>query len=45
MECDDVMEMHNLVQELNQMMAASGGDPERFGKDVATWVGVNPDAG
>jgi hypothetical protein len=44
MECDDVMEMHSLVQELNQM-GASGGDPERFGKDVSIWVGVNPDAG
>jgi hypothetical protein len=44
MECDDVMEMHNLVQELNQM-GSSGGDPERFGKDVSIWVGVNPDAG
>ena len=45
MECDDVMEMHNLTQELNQMIAASGGDPDRFGREVTIWVGVNPDAG
>jgi hypothetical protein len=45
MECDDMMDMHNLVQELNQMMGASGKDPDRFGKEVTIWVGVNPDAG
>jgi hypothetical protein len=45
MECDDVMDMHKLVQELNQMMGAAGGDPERFGTDVSLWAGVNPDAG
>jgi hypothetical protein len=42
-ECDDVGDMHALMQELNQMMA-QGGDPDRFGKDVSIWVGVNPDA-
>jgi hypothetical protein len=44
MECDDVMDIHNLVQDLNQKMGALGGDPDRFGKDVSIWVGVNPDA-
>ena len=44
-ECDDVMDMHNLTQELNQMMGATGADPDRFGRDVSIWVGVNPDAG
>jgi hypothetical protein len=43
-ECDDMMDMHNMVQELNEMMGASGGDPERFGKEVSIWAGVNPDA-
>lgn len=43
-ECDDLMELHNMSQELTQLLA-KGGDPERFGKDVSIWVGVNPDAG
>jgi hypothetical protein len=42
-ECDDLMDAHNFSQELRTMLA-QGGDPERFGVDVKTWVGVNPDA-
>lgn len=45
MECDDMMDMHNLVQDLNQMTGATGKDPDRFGKEVTILVGVNPDAG
>ena len=45
LECDDVMDAHNLMQELNQSMAGAGGDPDRFGKEVSIWAGVNPDAG
>jgi hypothetical protein len=33
---------HSLNQELNEALA-EGGDPERFGKTVTIWVGVNPD--
>jgi hypothetical protein len=44
MECDDLMDAHNMVQEMNTLMAR-GGDPERFGETVSIWVGVNPDAG
>lgn len=44
MECDDMMDMHNLTQELHEMMGASGLDPDRFGKEVSIWAGVNPDA-
>jgi hypothetical protein len=44
MECDDPMDMHSMVQELNNLMAKDG-DPERFGKSVSVIVGVNPDAG
>lgn len=44
MECDDLTELHNLNQELTQLMA-QGGDPDRFGETVSIWVGVNPDAG
>jgi uncharacterized protein (DUF1330 family) len=44
MECDDLMDAHNMVQEMNTLMA-QGGDPERFGETVSIWVGVNPDAG
>jgi hypothetical protein len=43
-ECDDVMDLHNMVQDLNKKMGELGGDPDRFGKDVSIWVGVNPDA-
>lgn len=42
-ECDDLMEVHQFNEELTQMLAA-GGDPERFGRDVTIWVGINPDA-
>jgi len=42
-ECDDLMDVHNFNQEFTQLLSA-GGDPERFGKDVTIWVGVNPDA-
>jgi hypothetical protein len=44
MECDDLMDVHNMTQEMNQLMAR-GGDPERFGETISVWVGVNPDAG
>jgi hypothetical protein len=43
MECDDLMELHNLSQEMTQLMS-QGGDPERFGETISIWVGVNPDA-
>ena len=43
-ECDDVMDMHNMVHEINEALGASGNDPDRFGREVALWVGVNPDA-
>jgi hypothetical protein len=43
MECDDLMDAHSLNQELNEALS-EGGDPERFGKTVTIWVGVNPDA-
>ncbi|HWC28865.1 MAG TPA: hypothetical protein VG845_02175 [Dehalococcoidia bacterium] len=44
MECDDLMDAHTMMQEMNTLMA-QGGDPERFGETVSIWVGVNPDAG
>lgn len=44
MECDDLMDAHNMTQEMNTLMARNG-DPERFGETVVIWVGVNPDAG
>jgi hypothetical protein len=44
MECDDLMDAHEMMQEMTASMA-KGGDPERFGETVAIWVGVNPDAG
>ncbi len=44
MECDDLMDAHDMQQELTAIMSKSG-DPERFGETVALWVGVNPDAG
>jgi hypothetical protein len=43
-ECDDLMDAHEMMQEMNTLMAKSG-DPDRFGETVALWVGVNPDAG
>ncbi len=42
MECDDLMDAHNLMQESTQLMAKSG-DPDRFGETKVLWVGVNPD--
>ena len=42
-ECDDIMDAHNYMQDLTRLLA-KGGDPERFGTDVKIWVGVNPDA-
>jgi hypothetical protein len=44
MECDDLADAHAFDQELNRRLA-EGGDPERFGKTVSIWAGVNPDAG
>jgi hypothetical protein len=44
MECDDPMDAHNMMQEMTQLMSKNG-DPERFGAEVRTWFGVNPDAG
>lgn len=44
-ECDDLMDFHAMTQEMNQLMSANGADPDRFGREVSTWVGVNPDAG
>jgi arginine/lysine/ornithine decarboxylase len=43
MECDDLMDAHNMMQESTQLMAKSG-DPERFGETKVVWVGINPDA-
>ena len=43
MECDDLMDAHNLMQESTQLMARSG-NPDRFGETKVLWVGVNPDA-
>jgi hypothetical protein len=43
MECDDPMDVHNLSQELTQLLAKNG-NPERFGVDVKIWFGINPDA-
>jgi hypothetical protein len=45
MECDDMMDMHNLIEDVHKALGADGNDPDRFGKDVTIWVGVNPDAG
>jgi hypothetical protein len=44
MECDDLMDAHSMMQEMNTLMS-KGGDPERFGETISIWVGVNPDAG
>ena len=44
MECDDPMDVHNLMQEMTHRLARNG-DPERFGVDIKTWFGVNPDSG
>ena len=43
MECDDLMDVHNLVQEMNALSGKTG-DPDRFGVTTHLWVGVNPDA-
>ncbi len=43
MECDDLMDAHNLMQESTQLMAKTG-DPDRFGETKVLWVGVSPDA-
>ena len=43
-ECDDLMDAHNLTQDMTKAMGAAGGDPDRFGETVVIWVGVNPDA-
>jgi hypothetical protein len=42
-ECDDLMDAHNYIQDLTRLLAR-GGDPDRFGTDVKIWAGVNPDA-
>ena len=42
-ECDDMLDAHNYVQDLTRLLA-KGGDPDRFGTDVKIWAGVNPDA-
>ena len=44
MECDDPMDVHSLMHEMTQRLARNG-NPERFGVDIKTWFGVNPDAG
>jgi hypothetical protein len=42
LECDDLMDLHNMSQELTRAMARSG-DPDGYGETVSIWVGVNPD--
>src|SRR5437762_11992008 len=42
-DCDDMMDAHNFVQDLTRLEAESG-DPDRFGVEVKVWAGVNPDA-
>ncbi|HEX5140188.1 MAG TPA: hypothetical protein VFX19_04550 [Dehalococcoidia bacterium] len=44
MECDDLMDVHNLMQEMTLAMSKTG-NPDRFGETKVLWVGVNPDAG
>ncbi len=44
LECDDLMDLHDLSQEMTRVMAKSG-DPDSFGETVSIWVGVNPDEG
>jgi hypothetical protein len=44
-ECDDLMDMHNWMQEFNDRMSQTGTDPDQYGETIALWVGVNPDAG
>lgn len=44
LEFDDPADYHAFHQELTSRMAESG-DPDRFGLTVATYFGVNPDAG
>lgn len=43
-EFDDPGDYYDMFQELTTRMAESG-DPDRFGLTVATYFGVNPDAG
>ena len=42
-EADDMMDVHNFTQDLHRL-ESEGGDPDRFGIEVAVWAGVNPDA-
>ena len=44
-ECDDPADFHAFSEELTRRMAVGGDDPDRFGGEVRTIFGINPDAG
>jgi len=43
-ECDDLADFHAFSQEMDDIMASKGKNPESFGSTVSVWVGINPDA-